>query len=154
MKKLNKKGFTLVELLAVIAILAILMLLVTPNILNMFADGKKSSFITNVQSVYKSANTKFVSESLKTPGAFLFSDQTVTAPTGSTLKTLDLSTDTVDYCLVMNSAGTITKVLVSDGTYYVNLEDATGISIDDIDTSDIKDATADVVKNNCPVDAQ
>ena len=36
MKKLNKKGFTLVELLAVIAILALLVIVAMPNVLEMF----------------------------------------------------------------------------------------------------------------------
>ena len=51
MKKMNKKGFTLVELLAVIAILAILILLVTPNILKMFNEGKESIFVQQAQRV-------------------------------------------------------------------------------------------------------
>ncbi|MCI7083376.1 MAG: prepilin-type N-terminal cleavage/methylation domain-containing protein, partial [Tenericutes bacterium] len=33
---MNKKGFTLVELLAVIAILAILVIIALPNVLSMF----------------------------------------------------------------------------------------------------------------------
>ncbi|UKI58404.1 MAG: prepilin-type N-terminal cleavage/methylation domain-containing protein [Clostridium sp.] len=38
---MNKKGFTLVELLAVIAILAILVLVAVPNVLGMFNNAKK-----------------------------------------------------------------------------------------------------------------
>ena len=60
----NKKGFTLVELLAVIAILAILMLLIMPNVLNMFQNGRKDAFITQVQTVWRTANTQYVSSSL------------------------------------------------------------------------------------------
>lgn len=37
----NKKGFTLVELLAVIAILAILVILAIPNVMSMYIDAKK-----------------------------------------------------------------------------------------------------------------
>lgn len=51
----NKNGFTLIELLAVIAILAILMLMVTPNILDMFNSGKDKAFITSAQSLWKAA---------------------------------------------------------------------------------------------------
>ena len=47
----NKKGFTLVELLAVIAILAVILLLIVPNIVDMFNNGKKDAFIRQVQSV-------------------------------------------------------------------------------------------------------
>lgn len=64
MKRINKKGFTLVELLAVIAILAILMLLVMPNILGMFTRGRKEAFITEAQSLWKSAEQKYVTGSI------------------------------------------------------------------------------------------
>ena len=37
----NKKGFTLVELLAVIAILAILVIIALPNVMGMFNEAKK-----------------------------------------------------------------------------------------------------------------
>jgi len=45
MKKslINKKGFTLVELLAVIVILAIIALIAVPITLNVLEDSKKSS---------------------------------------------------------------------------------------------------------------
>ena len=60
MKKMNKKGFTLVELLAVIAILAILILLVAPNILKMFNEGKESIFVQQAQRVMDSSNNKYI----------------------------------------------------------------------------------------------
>ena len=66
MKKMNKKGFTLVELLAVIAILAILILLVTPNILKMFNEGKESIFVQQAQRVMDASNNKY--KELKTNG--------------------------------------------------------------------------------------
>ena len=50
-----KKGFTLVELLAVIAILAILIILALPNVLGLFMSSKESAFVTEAQNVYKVA---------------------------------------------------------------------------------------------------
>ena len=44
----NKNGFTLVELLAVIAILAILVIVAMPNVLGMFNEAKQNTFITEV----------------------------------------------------------------------------------------------------------
>ena len=38
------KGFTLVELLAVIAILALLVIIALPNVLKMFNQAKKDTF--------------------------------------------------------------------------------------------------------------
>ena len=40
----NKKGFTLVELLAVIAILAILVILAIPNVIKLYNNAKKTDF--------------------------------------------------------------------------------------------------------------
>jgi len=51
----NKKGFTLVELLAVIAILAILVIIALPNVMGMFNQAKKNSFTTEVKEIYKVA---------------------------------------------------------------------------------------------------
>ena len=54
----NKKGFTLVELLAVIAILAILVMIALPNIMGMFNSAKINSFSTEVKAIYKAAKNK------------------------------------------------------------------------------------------------
>ncbi|NLC48320.1 MAG: prepilin-type N-terminal cleavage/methylation domain-containing protein [Tenericutes bacterium] len=58
MKKAN--GFTLVELLAVIAILAILIIIALPNILKMFNTAKKNSFVSESRSMFKTAEQKFI----------------------------------------------------------------------------------------------
>lgn len=52
---MNKKGFTLVELLAVIAILVILVLLAVPNVLSMFKfnKAKKDVFLPDAKNIYK-----------------------------------------------------------------------------------------------------
>ena len=62
---MNKKGFTLVELLAVIAILAILVIIALPNVLKMFNDAKKNSFLTETKIVYSEVSRKYISESKK-----------------------------------------------------------------------------------------
>ena len=61
---MNKKGFTLVELLAVIAILAILILLVIPNVVNLFKKAKREGFETELKEIYKTAEQKWMMESL------------------------------------------------------------------------------------------
>ena len=60
----NKKGFTLVELLAVIAILAILMLLIMPNVLKMFNEGKKDTFKTQIENIIRIAETQKQSDTM------------------------------------------------------------------------------------------
>ena len=46
---MNKKGFTLVELLAVIVILAIILAIAIPSITSLINNSKKSSFESNVK---------------------------------------------------------------------------------------------------------
>lgn len=104
MKKLNKKGFTLVELLAVIAILAILMLLVTPNIINMFTSGRRDAFKVDAQSIWKNAETTYLNESVAG-----------TAPTAFCNK-VSAATKTATNCVAMTGAS-------SAMAYYVDFKD-------------------------------
>ena len=60
----NKKGFTLVELLAVIAILAILVIIALPNVINMYNNARKQVFLTEAQSVASASEKKFLSNSI------------------------------------------------------------------------------------------
>lgn len=53
MKKLNKKGFTLVELLAVIVILALLMVVATSTIGNTLTSSKFKALGTEAQKLYR-----------------------------------------------------------------------------------------------------
>ncbi len=55
---MSKKGFTLVELLAVIAILAILVIIALPNVLKMFNDSKKNTFIVQARKTANASQEK------------------------------------------------------------------------------------------------
>ena len=61
---MNKKGFTLVELLAVIAILAILVIIALPNVMGMFNESKKNSFTTELKEIYKVAQQTWMMDSM------------------------------------------------------------------------------------------
>ena len=61
---MNKKGFTLVELLAVIAILAILVLVAVPNVLGMFNKAKKDTFLTEAKNIFKESASKYISDNM------------------------------------------------------------------------------------------
>ena len=66
MKKLNKKGFTLVELLAVIVVLAIIMVLTVPAVLSSMNSARQSSFLLYAGKMLEAAQGKYQSESLLT----------------------------------------------------------------------------------------
>ncbi len=54
----DKKGFTLVELLAVIVVLGVLTLLITPKVLQSIKDAEKKSKLTSAQNLVKAAELK------------------------------------------------------------------------------------------------
>ena len=50
MKKMNKKGFTLIEMLVVIAIIAILVAIIIPTVSNATTKAKEATDIANIRS--------------------------------------------------------------------------------------------------------
>jgi type IV pilus assembly protein PilA len=58
MLKNNKKGFTLVELLAVIVILAVILAIAVPSISTVMDSAKKSAFEDNVKLIIKGIDYK------------------------------------------------------------------------------------------------
>ena len=68
MKRLNKKGFTLVELLAVIVVLAVLVLIATTAVVPRMNRARKEAFKTEVSTIYNAALEYFaMSELTATP---------------------------------------------------------------------------------------
>jgi len=68
MKKLNKKGFTLVELLAVIVVLAIIMVLTLPTIMNSMNSARQSTFLLYASRMLDTAADKYQSDALLNGG--------------------------------------------------------------------------------------
>ena len=130
---MNKKGFTLIELLAVIAILAILIVLAVPNILNIFNDSKKNAFVIQAQSVFKTAETQYISKELSPNPVAAFCN------IGTSGTALDLdATSSLKYSIKFNNDGKISSFYVTDGTYSISkaASSNTTYSIDSISTVD------------------
>lgn len=64
MKKLNKKGFTLVELLAVIVVLALIMVLTVPSVLTAMNSARQSTFLIYAGKMIESAQGRYQSQLL------------------------------------------------------------------------------------------
>lgn len=62
MKKMNKKGFTLIEMLVVIAIIAILVSIVIPVVGNSTEKAKEAADAANLRSAIAEVTTKGLSE--------------------------------------------------------------------------------------------
>lgn len=62
---MNKKGFTLVELLAVIAIIAVVALLAMPNIMGMINNGKDTQYVSSAKQFISQATRMYKMEQYK-----------------------------------------------------------------------------------------
>ena len=121
---MNKKGFTLVELLAVIAILAILVIIALPNVLKMYNDSKKNAFMTEAQNLAKEVSSKYISESMKGNKVTVISNKQ---------NPLDMTGRELEYNFELDSQGKIKNMIVSNGTYCISTnKDYTKITRDDI----------------------
>ena len=128
---MNKKGFTLVELLAVIAILAILVIIALPNVMGMFRSAKKNSFITEIKEIYKTAESTWMSESM-----FNTNEVTYSRCTSGCTNELDLSgRRELEYYIVLNKNGKVVKYYATDGTYQFSFNGSSG----ELNINDIKD---------------
>ena len=59
---MGKKGFTLIELIAVVVIMAIIALLATPNIIGLLEKGKKEEFVADAKEFISKASYQYRSE--------------------------------------------------------------------------------------------
>ncbi len=63
MRKNNKKGFTLAELLIVVAIIAVLVAVAIPVFTNQLEKSRDATSVANMRSAYAEAQTAFLTES-------------------------------------------------------------------------------------------
>ena len=138
---MKKKGFTLVELLAVIAILSILVIIALPNIVGMFTKAKKDLFLTEVKTLYKESANKFISNSMSGSGS-----QNIYCKSASDdISPIDVTTSDVYYYIEKDSSGVTKKIVVWNSQGFVskqvgekvNLNDITIDSLEEMDTSDV-----------------
>ena len=113
--KMNKKGFTLVELLAVIAILAILVIIALPNVLELYRNARKNAFLDEVQSVYTAAVNKYMLSQYGTSGAGAGTYYDVGGE-GDNKLDIQNGSGTFKYCVQINAVGEIEKLVASNGT--------------------------------------
>ena len=128
---MNKKGFTLVELLAVIAILALLVIIALPNILRIFKNAKQNTFVTEVQNLVRSAEDKYLTSSMNNGSNNTCFD--------SKTNKLDMTgRDNLIYKIKLTNKGKIINIEVLDNNYYINVSNEEGIKIDSITSNEVK----------------
>ena len=128
---MKNKGFTLVELLAVIAILAVLVIIALPNVMGMFKTAKKNSFTTEAKNIAKATEETWISHSM-----FNTSEEIFSRCQEGCSNPLDLSgRDNLDYYVKVDKSGNIVEFYVTDGTYQYSYE-GTGLTLEDINGVD------------------
>ena len=129
----NKKGFTLVELLAVIAILAILVIIALPNVINMYNKAQKETFLTEAKKVYSESEKKFISNSISNKQTKIINseDSTKLYMTGKKLQ----------YCVILNNSGKVTSMKVSNGKWIASLDN--NKTIDKLTIDDLEEGNLD-----------
>lgn len=129
---MKKKGFTLVELIAVIALLSIVMLLIVPNVDNYLNSSKKTLFYDNVVNMFKSATTTFMYQD----------DPTNTTFSNNGVKLdVDVESEYV-YTIKVNNYGEVISIDVNNGVYSYNKSSSDineGLNKSDIKLEDVKD---------------
>lgn len=129
---MKKKGFTLVELIAVIALLSIIMLLIVPNVANYLNSSKKTLFYDNVVNMFKSATTTFMYQD----------DPTNTTFSNNGVKLdVDVEIEYV-YTIKVNNYGEVISIDVNNGVYSYNKSSSDineGLNKSDIKLEDVKD---------------
>ena len=118
---MKNKGFTLVELLAVISILAILVIIALPNVLKMFNDAKKNSFLTEAKTVYGEAGKKYISDNIASPSN---NEHIYCKSKTDSLNPLNLSGRGINYYIKTDSNGNVNTIVVWDDTRYVAKKDS------------------------------
>jgi prepilin-type N-terminal cleavage/methylation domain-containing protein len=120
MKK--NKGFTLVELLAVIVILAVIALISTPVVLSMIESSRQgaaeSSALSYVDATEKAILTQLMTNS-STDYTGTYTVNALVLTKDSTTITTDLKGDRPTSGTVVVSKTTVTKAQLKFGSYYV-----------------------------------
>ena len=108
----NKYGFTLVELLAVIAIMAILVIIALPNVLELFQETKENSFRTELKTIYKAAQQSWIQDAFSDDGGKIY------AKCSNCSNSLALSGgDEIEYYIKLNNNGKVTEYCAKNSTY-------------------------------------
>ena len=136
----NNKGFTLVELLAVIAIMAILLIIALPNVLKMFNESKEKIFLTESKSVFKEA----INQTIKDRN---LSDVIYCKSMNDEINPLHMSGREIYYYIKANVNDKTGTVIVWDNERYAKYKgdklDPSVLDNAEKITDDIKNATCD-----------
>ena len=142
MKKINKKGFTLVELLAVIVILGVLLMIAVPAIQNVIKSSRKKAFESAAKLAIE--NTETMASTYNIDGASTNCIVFITETTynnksykGIELERGNFGSNPTGYIEVSNGKG---QIYIANDAYSITNPKTNGIDTVAIDSSRNKDA--------------
>ena len=117
MKKLNKKGFTLMELIIVIAIIAVLMLILVPTMGGFVGQAKTEALRANAKAAYTGAIAQqTAADAGLNDGAYDFKNITSNKLDCSKLDSDFYEADGSDTCVVNFVGGRVDSVTYGSGS--------------------------------------
>ncbi len=134
----NKKGFTLIELILVIALIAVLMLVVYPKIASSFSSAKKDAFKLEVDAIKKEAEKKYVEDSLNGHTTTKFCDESFS---DLGCEVLDIQHQDRKYRVELDSKGKVSAMYLSYGRLCI-AKVTDGSTDFDVKNSDIQTGAA------------
>ncbi len=129
----NKKGFTLTELLAVIALIGIIMMLITPNILKLFNSSTKQLFYDEILTLYNNAYSTYIYRSSE-------GDYNKNFCVGKETKSNPMDIEEQEdfyYDVTVDAKGNVISLKASNERYGFTLVNSSGIKKNTIKISDI-----------------
>ncbi len=123
---MRKKGFTLVELLAVIAILAVLIILALPNILKIFNKSREDTFVDQVYNLVKAAENTYMSNPLNDRNLCFDNKTNPISITGNSK---------LIYRIDFSNTGKVISINVVDENYKLRISNVNGILLEEIGNS-------------------
>ena len=141
---MNRKGFTLVELLAVIAIIAIIALITTPIVLNVIQTSKEHAFKDTAHGLVVAAGTYQAEKQALNEDTTLFINyKTSSDEEKGVLKTKGVLPDAGE--LSIDDNGKVTLALWSDDAHVCVVKDANAKEV--IVKKNITDASSCIIAN-------
>lgn len=153
---MKKKGFTLVELLAVIALLAILVILALPRIISYLRKAKEDAFSIECKEIIDTAKKQWFGLYANDPREKVYSR----CRDGSCSVVLDMSMrDALEYYVYVNQFGKVERVYITDGIHQfiedngellnsITSENATVLSDEVQKVEDLNEHEVIHIKNN------
>lgn len=134
MKKTNKKGFTLVELLAVIVILGVLLMIAVPAIQNVIKKSKRNAFESQAKLIIENVETMLSASTNKPKETCYIPTKDVKLERGSLNDDAKKGYVTVTLDPESTTGYNVT-INIGDGTYAINgqgLSNATATNSTDV----------------------